>query len=462
MNSVPASIFKDCDIRGLFGSDLTPEIAYRIGRAVGAKLPGKRLLVGGDLRPHTPPLQAQIIEALKASGCLVLDLGQVPTPVFHSALSQLTADGGVMVTASHNPPQFNGFKLMLGPLPPIREDFEEIERMVAEGAQVSGQGRVEKVPPIPQYQEQLIRRFTPAGPLKVALDCGNGSYSEIAPPVFRQLGYEVVELFCQPDGTFPNRDPNPAIPAHLSALCAAVSKSNAQLGVAFDGDGDRVAFTDENGQVLPAEHVLVLLARRLLMKVPLATIVFDIKGSRMVEEEALRLGCVFVEEKSGHSYIRRRMILNQADLGGEVSGHFFYKALRGGDDGLYTSLLLAQILDQTGQPLSQLTRGLDRYQITPDFRLPYDISQAPHLLRRLRDHFTHERLSTLDGVKVYFQDGWGILRPSVTEPAITIRFESTTDTPVPQIARRFLQPLPELLPLLSQKYPDWFPPPDRA
>lgn len=361
-----------------------------------------------------------------------------------------------MVTASHNKPEYNGFKLVLGPLPSIREDLEEIQQIVAGGERVLGEGSVETVSIVGNYQEQIVRRFSPGGSLKVVLDCGNGSYSEIAPAVFRQLGYQVVELFCQPDGTFPNRDPNPAIPEHLSALCSTVVESAAHLGVAFDGDGDRVAFSDENGRVVPAEHILVLLARKLLKKGSLAKVICDIKASKVVEDEVLRLGCVFIEEKSGHSYIRRRMIVDEAELGGEVSGHFFYRGLAGADDGLYSSLLLAQTIEQSGRPLSELTAGLGRYKVTPDLRLPCDLRQARYLLMRLREFFASERLSTLDGVKVYFDDGWGLLRASVTEPAVTLRFESTGDSPPSQIARRFLQPLPELVPLLAEKYPQWF------
>ena len=456
MVHVPDSIFKDCDIRGVFGSELTPEGARKIGRAIGVKLAGKCVVVGGDVRLHTPALKEQIVQALKSSGCNVLDIGRVPTPVFHFALSQLSADGGVMVTASHNRAEYNGLKLVLGPLPPIREDVEEIRRIVAAGEEASGEGSATTLSVVRDYREGILRRFTPGGGVKVALDCGNGSYSEMAPEVFRELGYDVLPLFCEPDGAFPNRDPNPALPEHLSALSRMVKESDAELGVAFDGDGDRVVFTDENGQVVPAEHILVLLARRLLEGHSLASVVCDVKASAIVEEEVIRLGCVFIEEKSGHSYIRRRMILDAADLGGEVSGHFFYKDLGGGDDGLHTALLVARVLKESGRQLSQLTRGLGRYRITPDLRVPYNVEKARRLMMQLREFFSRERMSTLDGVKVYFEDGWGLLRPSVTEPVVTLRFEAHSGCHPSDIALRFLQPVPELLPLLAQEYPEWF------
>jgi phosphomannomutase/phosphoglucomutase len=451
------SIFKDCDIRGVFGTELSPDAAYRVARALGVKLAGKRVVVGGDVRVHTRLLQNRVTQALQSSGCHVLDLGCVPTPAFRFAIAELHADGGVMVTGSHNKPEYNGLKLVLGPVPLVREDFEEIRQMVERQEETSGEGSIGTVSLVHNYQAQMIRRFSPGGALKVVIDCGNGCYSKIAPEVFDKLGYRLVELFCEPDGTFPNRDPNPAIPAHLSALTAAVLESGADLGIAFDGDGDRVAFTDENGTVIPAEHVLVLLARRLLKRDSLASVVCDVKASMVVEEEVLRLGCIFIEEKSGHSYIRRRMILDQADLGGEVSGHFFFRSLNGSDDGLYSSLLVAQIVEQSGHSLATLTRGLARHQITPDLRLPYDLKEAQHLVMRLRDFFARERLSILDGVKVCFDDGWGLLRPSVTEPAVTLRFEATSPSHATDIALRFLEPVKEILPLLRQNYPEWFP-----
>ncbi len=270
-------IFHACDIRGIAGIELTEEIAYKIGLAVGVKLAGKKVVVGGDVRLSTPILKDILIKALVGSGCEVVDIGTVATPVFYYAQKVLQAMGGVMVTASHNPAPYNGFKLVFGDQPVTEEDILEIKQMVEEGVSVAGEGTIIVLPIVDEYITATAL-LAQKSKLRVVVDAGNGATSHIAPQLFRQLGYDVIELYCQPDGNFPNRSPNPALAENLQGLGEKVRESRANLGVAFDGDGDRVAFVDVNGRAVDNDDIIVLIAQYYLEKQP-GTIIYDAKCS---------------------------------------------------------------------------------------------------------------------------------------------------------------------------------------
>ena len=445
-------IFKACDVRGTYGLDLTPEVGERMGLAVGTELAGRTVVVGGDLRPSTTPLKGALVRGLMATGSRVVDVGVLPTPAFYFAKDELRAEGGVMVTGSHNPPGDNGFKISLGPLPISGAELARLAGRVERGqyAYAQGEGSFERRDLTDAYRTHIRGKFLgslDAPPaldgFKVAVDAGNGCYVRIAPQVLRDLGCDVVELYCEPDGRFPNRSPNPSVAANLADLGETVVEAGAQMGVGYDGDGDRAVFVDELGRVVASDRSIVLFARRLLARGP-GEVVHDIKCSSVVPEEVRRAGGVPVMERSGHAFIKTTLLRRGALLGGEISGHFFFDAL-GRDDGLYATLLMAHIVTQSGCGLAALADTVPQYVITPDIRLPCAPEVARSIVQELAEAFAAKafaaeaasgagcEVSTLDGVRIAWPDGWALVRPSVTEPLITLRFEAHTEGRLAQI-----------------------------
>lgn len=515
------SIYKACDIRGIVGRELDASVARAIGRAVGIKLAGpvgpmgKRVVVGGDVRLSTAELKASLVEGLVETGCHVLDIGILPTPAFYYAKKLLGAAAGVMVTASHNPPEFNGFKLSFGDWPVTEEDIREIERIVREDSFKPGGvgctaervvGRaVERVEVLDSYiafiKDLVGRLSTPRG-LKVVVDAGNGTCSNIAPGLFRDLGHQVVELYCEVDGRFPNRHPNPAIKEHLRDLSAKVVAEGADLGVAFDGDGDRVAFVTERGEVVETDKMIALFARyclsrhkakgasrldssldsRLGFRVDFGPdsgsgfgpgseldsdrdsrldygpgkVVYDIKCASMVPREIIKAGGHPIMERSGHAFIKTSLLRERAVMAGEISGHFFFEEL-GGDDGIYAGLLMAKILAEGSLGSVKLGILIDQfppYFITPDLRIPYEgksPGEKEAILERIKEGNAGFEVSTLDGVRVQYPDGWGLVRISVTEPVLTFRFEGDTPERLVEVVDRFLAPVSEIKPLVRRE-----------
>jgi phosphomannomutase/phosphoglucomutase len=445
------SIFKACDIRGRYGADLTPQIAEQLGLAVGTELTGRTAVVGGDLRPSTLPLKKALIKGLMEAGCRVVDVGIIPTPAFYFAKDFLQTEGGVMVTGSHNPPGDNGFKISLGPWPITGEELASLERRMARKDFAQGGGSYEHSEVVDHYKSFIRSKFSPGGRLKVVVDAGNGCYARIAPQVLRELGYEVVELYCEPDGRFPGRLPNPAVPANLKSLCESVVQSGADLGAAFDGDGDRVVFVDEQGRVVESDCSIVLFARYLLRRGP-GEVVYDLKCSSVVAEEVRRAGGLPVMEKSGHAFIKTTLLRRKALLGGEISGHFFFGEL-GRDDGLYAALLMLKIVAEEGRGLAALADTVPRYPITPDIRLSCPPEEAQAIVRELEQAFARDtdcEVSTLDGVRIAWPDGWALVRPSVTEPLITLRFEAHSQERLAQIQDIVIAQSPRLQELVTQ------------
>jgi phosphomannomutase/phosphoglucomutase len=419
------TIFKTCDIRGVYGSELDKETAHRLGRAVGARMQSREVVVGGDLRISTPALKEALILGLLRGGAHVVDVGMVPTPAFYYAMRALGISAGVMVTASHNPARYNGFKLMLGALPIEPEELQELAREMQRDDLAEGQGNRRTADILPAYEVLLCDAFSGQHPRHVVVDAGNGAMWQTAPNVLRRLGHHVDEIHCVPDGTFPGRDPNPAVPAHLEDLRRRVRESGAELGIAFDGDGDRVIFVDEGGRVQPADRLLVLMIRHLLRQFPGAAVVYDLKSSSVVPEAIRTAGGRALIERSGHAFIKRRLLTEDAVLGGEVSGHYFFRET-GGDDALYAILLMLRILDEAGATLGAAMDTVPEYPGTPDLRIPCPLDAARRILDELRQGLDRFPIDTLDGVRVRFDEGWALARVSVTEPLITLRFEAHT------------------------------------
>jgi len=440
------SIYKACDIRGEFGKELTVAHAAALGHALVRHTRAREVLVAGDARLSTPALKTALSDALVASGARVLDLGAAPTPLFYFARRTLGAPVGVMVTASHNPAPDNGFKIVLGELPITLDELDAL-RVLMQGdarADAPTRGSVAAVDVTAAYCEFIARQFPTRGALEVVIDAGNGMYGVIAPRVLRALGYAVDELFTEIDGRFPNRPPNPAVAANLAALSARVRARGAALGIAYDGDGDRAAFVDERGEPLDNDRAIVLFARAALTQTPSATIVYDQKCSELVRQEILRGGGTPQIEKSGHTFIKSAFLKTRAAYAGELSGHHFFAGL-GGDDGLFASLRLAEIVQASGQTLGQLADALPRYPITPDLRVRVAPGEGDVIIAAVRANVRGAtEIVELDGVRAQFADGWGMVRASVTEPALTLRFEGHTPAALERIKREFMRAAPQL------------------
>ncbi len=433
------SIFHACDIRGVAGKDLTDEIAHKIAGAVGIKLAGQKVVVGGDVRLSTPGLQQIMLQGLAASGCQVIDIGTVATPVFYYAMRITGATGGVMITASHNPAKYNGFKLVFGPRPVTEDDIAEIARLVENEARVTGAGSITALPIIDGYIADTAGKAR-RGSLRVVIDAGNGATVAIAPRLFREAGYEVSELYCEPDGTFPNRPPNPALAENLVALGEKVRESGAAIGVAFDGDGDRVGFVDENGRPVDNDDVIVLLARYYLEKEK-GAIVYDAKCSMVVPEEINKAGGRPVMARAGHTFSKAAFLRESALFAGEISGHFFFSEL-GYDDGMFAGLKVCEFVAGHGS-LAAMVATIPNYMLTPDIRVPYAGGDKAAILEQVAQALKKYQPNLIDGVRIEFTDGWGMIRASVTEPLFTLRFEAKTRERLQEIVDIMLAALPE-------------------
>jgi phosphomannomutase/phosphoglucomutase len=432
------SIFKACDIRGIYPEELDEAHAEAIGRAVGSLLGGGACVLAGDVRLSTPPLKGAVCAGLLCAGSDVVDIGLAPTPVAYWAKRRLGADGLVVVTASHNPPRYNGLKLMFGAMPITQEQVQAVRERAEAGLHQppARAGRLTERSVKAEYLGWLAERFADTGRgLRVVLDAGNGCAAEWAPPAFRAAGYEAVELFGTPDGRFPNRSPNPAGPEALTAAAESVRRAGADFGVCFDGDADRAVFLDEDGSYVAAEEVLILLAREALEREPSAAVVYDQKSTRVVPAEIARAGGRPLMERSGHTFIKRRLVEEDAALAGEASGHFFFRELAG-DDGIYAALRMGALLAHSRRAFSALRAAMPPFYITEDIRIP---CQAPRaVVERLEAAFAGLPQDHTDGVRIEFAGGWALCRLSVTEPAVTVRVEGDSPARLAELREQVL------------------------
>jgi len=435
------SIFKPCDIRGVYPDELDETQAELVARAVGSEIAGADCVVAGDVRLSTPALKEAVRRGLVASGVHVLDIGIAPTPVAYWAQRHLGAHGVLVVTASHNPPEYNGMKLMLGDMPVTPDDVARVRRRVEQQSFASGTGSVSMLDVHGDYVNWLIERFGGTGPRqRVLVDAGNGVASHWAPGIFRACGYAVEEIFCEPDGRFPHRSPNPSSRDALAEASARMQSGGIDFAACFDGDGDRVVFLDAAGHYIPAEQALILFARHALPRHAGASVVYDLKCTRVVPREIERHGGRPVKERSGHAFIKRRLIDEDAILAGEASGHFFFHELAG-DDGIYAALRMGEVLMATGRSLAELLADIPSYFISDDIRLASD--DPPGAVDRVRRAFADHPQDDMDGVCVEFSGGWALCRASVTEPAITLRVEGDSAERVEEIKHEVLTALGE-------------------
>ncbi|MFP4684069.1 MAG: phosphomannomutase/phosphoglucomutase [Ectothiorhodospira sp.] len=433
---VPASLFRAYDIRGEVGpGGLDAAAAGAVGRAFGAEARERgigEVAVGRDGRLSSPELEAALIRGLTACGLRVLTLGCVPTPVTWYAALERAGGNGIMVTGSHNPPQYNGFKLMLAGCTLHRETVQGLRWRIESGLLPTARGGgVEPLEVVSGYLQRLCADIHLARPLSVVVDCGNGAASELAPVLYERLGCRVTPLFCHVDGRFPNHHPDPARPENLEALATKVRGMGADLGLAFDGDGDRLGVVDGEGRIHWPDRVMMCFARDVLSRHPGAGVVFDVKSSRHLGEEVERLGGRPLMGCTGHSLLKARMEAEGALLAGEMSGHVFFRdRWLGVDDALYAGARLLEWLSRDARPPARVFDGLPRSCHTPEILVQPAGGEPARdvLMQRLLAAPEPEeaRVLRLDGLRVEYPDGWGLVRASNTTPCLTLRFEGDT------------------------------------
>jgi len=425
-------IFREYDIRGIVGRDLTDEVARELGRGFGTYLKqhgGKRASIGYDARHSSPGFCQAMTEGMLSTGVDVVQIGLVPTPLLYFSLFELNVDGGVMITGSHNPPEFNGFKVALGHSTIYGDEIRTLRQIIESGSYESGTGRLTTRELIPTYIEMVRQRVGKFDRrLKVVVDAGNGTGGLTAPRLLRDLGAEVVELYCEVDGSFPNHHPDPTVPANLTDLIAKVAEEGADLGIAFDGDADRIGVIDEQGNIIWGDQLLILYSREVLTKQPGATIIFEVKCSQALPEEIEKAGGVPLMWKTGHSLIKEKMREVHAPLAGEMSGHiFFADEYYGYDDAVYAACRLVRLLSRSTKTISQMLSDVPRYYSTPETRVECPEEKKFQIVQELSRYF-REKYETIDvdGVRILFGDGWGLVRASNTQPVLVLRFEAAT------------------------------------
>ena len=426
-------IFREYDIRGIADRDLAAPISIRLGQAVGTYLKKEgrsRITLARDCRLSSERLASEVGRGLQMTGLEVIDIGVVPTPLLYFSLHHFgDVDGGVMITGSHNPADYNGLKVSSGKTTIHGEEIQKIGRIL-EGADLEqGNGGTESREIEDPYRRMVRERIGRLSrPLKVVVDAGNGTASDLAPRVYRELGCEVVELFCEMDGSFPNHHPDPTLAENLEDLVAAVQQDGADLGIAFDGDGDRIGAVDDTGRILWGDELMILFSREILARHPGATIIGEVKCSMNLYRQIESHGGIGIMWKAGHSLIKAKMKETGAALAGEVSGHiFFADGFFGFDDATYAGARLLQLVADSGQRMSQLLEDVPPLYNTPEIRVDAPESEKFEIIRRLQDYFSrHYETVTVDGVRVLFEDGWGLVRASNTQPALVLRFEASS------------------------------------
>ncbi len=439
------TIFREYDLRGIVDQDITVDGVISLGRAFGTYLKRHQVndaVLGWDSRASSPAYRKAITQGLTASGVTVLDIGEVTTPIFYWARLHYRLDGGVMITASHNPAEYNGFKLAHGRGTIFGKEIQAVRRILESGEFIQGKGGVRHDNPVPAYLNMLHEKIQLGPrPLKVVVDCGNGTPSLFVRETMQAFGLtDVTYLYCDADPTFPNHHPDPVVAKNLTDLIASVSRTGADLGVAFDGDGDRIGVVDERGQIIWGDRLMILYWREILARHPNVPAIVEVKCSQTLVDEIQRLGGRPLFYKTGHSLIKDKMRELDAVFTGEMSGHmFFADEYYGFDDAFYAAGRLFRILSHTSQSLSQLLADVPQLPSTPEVRIDCPDAEKFRVIERLQAQFAGDpavHVIDVDGVRVDFGYGWGLIRASNTQPALVARAEADTKEHLDQIIDR--------------------------
>jgi len=441
--TISKEIFRAYDIRGIVETALTPDAVRQIGQAFASEALAQgqtKVVIGRDGRLSSPELSGALSEGLRAGGCDVIDVGMVPTPVLYYATHKLQTGTGVMVTGSHNPPQYNGLKMLVAGNTFYGDDIQSLYHRIMEDDLNNGQGEYRQVDVIPDYIDTIDADIELARPLKIAVDCGNGVAGVLAVELFTRLGCELTELYCDVDGTFPNHHPDPSKPENLEDIKKAIADNGLDLGLAFDGDGDRVGIIDDKLNIIWADRQMMLYAADVLERKPGALIIFDIKSSTNLANYIEQHGGNALMWKTGHSFIKAKMKETGAELAGEMSGHIFFKERWFGfDDGLYSAARMLEILSKHDRAPSEVFAELPDSFNTPELQIQFEEGEHYRFMETFKQQadFGSADMVTIDGMRVNFPEGWGLIRPSNTTPCLVLRFEANSAAALDEIKARF-------------------------
>jgi len=445
------NVFREYDIRGIVHRDLTEDFVYLLGKGCGTYFSHKgvrKTALGRDCRLSSPSFRNRFLEGITETGCHVIDVGVVPTPLLYFALFNLNVEGGIQITGSHNPPDNNGFKVCLGTSTIYGKEIQEIRHIMESGEFVKGKGHIGERDIASSYQEYVLHLLSPGNvKRKVVVDAGNGTGGVIAVPLYREMGFEVIPLFCEPDGNFPNHHPDPTVPENMNSLIERVALEKADLGIAFDGDVDRIGVVDESGTIIWGDQLMIIFSRSILKEFPGATFIAEVKCSQTLFDDIANNGGNPIMWKVGHSLIKAKMKEERALLAGEMSGHiFFADRYFGYDDAIYAGARLLEILSNMRGSLSDLLSDIPKMVNTPEIRMECPDDKKFHVVGQLADEFKREyRVIDIDGVRVLFPDGWGLVRASNTQPVLVLRFEASSQESLRRIQDLVMKKLNSLL-----------------
>ena len=443
MSQLPAEIFKAYDIRGIVNKSLTPDVVRRIGHALGSlavEQGQKAIAVGRDGRLSGPELAGALMDGICAAGVDAIDVGCVPTPVTYFAAYELGCHSCVSVTGSHNPPDYNGLKMVIGGTTLALEAIQDLKKRAESGNLKHGQGERRSADVLPAYVEKISGDVKLARPMKIVMDCGNGVAGAIAPELFKRLGCEIVPLFCEVDGNFPNHHPDPSKPENLADVIKALKETDAEIGIAFDGDGDRLGVVTKDGEIIYPDRQLMLFAADVLSRVPGGTIIYDVKCTRRLAPWIKQHGGIPLMWNTGHALVKAKLKETGAPLAGEMSGHTFFKERwYGFDDGLYTGARLLEILSRSADANPAL-KNLPNSPSTPELNIKMAEGEPFALIDQLKAEGKFagaEEIITIDGIRVEYADGFGLARPSNTTPVVVLRFEADDAAALERIQAAF-------------------------
>jgi phosphomannomutase/phosphoglucomutase len=442
-----STIFREYDIRGIADSELLSPDVEQLGRGLGTYLRrhggGANINLGRDCRLSSTRLRDALVKGLLAAGCTVTDIGTVPTPVLYHSAQNLKAHGAIMITGSHNPSEYNGFKSVCGTGTLHGEAIQEVLHIIQSSDFDTGSGALATTDAVTPYVDEVAAQFHFDRRIKVVADAGNGTAGPVIHRIFQKINVEATELFFEMDGHFPNHHPDPTVPANLASLIATVRETGAELGLAFDGDSDRIGAVDEQGNVIYGDLLLLIYAREILQRKPGATFIGEVKCSQVMYDQIDKLGGNGIMYKTGHSLIKAKMKEEHAELAGEMSGHMFFgDRYRGFDDALYAACRLIEIVAKSGKPLSAQLAGVPKMVSTPEIRVDCPDELKFELVARVAEHFkkTYKTID-IDGVRVIFPEGWGLLRASNTQPVLVMRFEASNE----QLLKRYQSEVEQVL-----------------
>jgi len=430
---IKPEIFREYDIRGIVDKDLNGETIELLGKGIGTyfrRHKRKEVALGRDCRLSSPMFAEALIRGLHSTGCQIVDLGTVPTPLLYFAIYDKKIEAGVMITGSHNPPEYNGFKIMDGEETLYGKEIQEIFKIIQNNDFIQEKTSLKKVfNVIPEYKNYLERNIRLEKRIRVVVDAGNGTAGVVACPILKKLGCEVIELYCEMDGRFPNHHPDPTLPEALKDLIKKVAETKADLGVAYDGDGDRIGVIDDRGDILWGDQLMIFFSRDILSSNPGSSIIFDVKASKVLYDEVEKLGGQPIMWKTGHSLIKKKIKEEKALLAGEMSGHiFFADRYFGFDDAIYSSARLLELLSRSEKKLSHMLSELPKTYHTPEIRIYASDKVKFKIVEEVKKELSEKYpIIDIDGVRAIFPQGWGLVRASNTQEVLVLRFEGDTE-----------------------------------